>query len=83
MVPVKNIANAFHPRPKTALRSILKVININAAGRRNLLATKYKLECSVIVCPELLMISHSGAIIPNDVKIAGMRYAIKRPGTIL
>ena len=38
-VPVKNITRARQPKLKTALISILNVINTNAAGSKNLLDT--------------------------------------------
>ena len=40
IVPVKNIARAFHPSPKTAFKSMLNVIKTKAAGSKYLLATK-------------------------------------------
>ena len=82
-VPVKNIINAFHPKLKIALRSILNVISTRAAGKRNLLATKYRLLDSTTISPELFNTSHSGAIHPKVVNKAGNIYATKRPGTIL
>jgi hypothetical protein len=39
-VPVKNMISALGPNRKTALRSTLKVIRTNAAGKRYLEATK-------------------------------------------
>ena len=38
-VPVKNMINALEPRLKIAFKSILKVINTNAAGSKNRLET--------------------------------------------
>ena len=71
IVPVKNMTKAFHPRLNTAFRSILKVINTNAAGSKYLLATKYKLVLPSISSPFSLTVVHSGAISPMVVSKAG------------
>jgi len=41
MVPVKNMIKAFHPKLKTAFKSMLKVIKTNAAGNKYLLDTNF------------------------------------------
>jgi hypothetical protein len=49
---------------------MLSVINTRDAGKRYLLATKYKFECS-------------SDINPDELKIAGIKYAINKAGTTL
>jgi len=54
MVPVKNMIRALGPRLNTAFKSMLRVIRTNAAGKRYLLATKYKFEVSSDIIPKEL-----------------------------
>jgi hypothetical protein len=51
--PVKNMIRALDPRLDIALRSMLNVIKIRAAGSKYLLAIKYRLEVSSDIRPIL------------------------------
>jgi len=57
--PVKNIIRALDPKLEMALRSMLKVIKMRAAGSKYLLAIKYKLEISSEIMPLLAKIEGS------------------------
>ncbi|CAI8254995.1 MAG: Uncharacterised protein [Bacteroidetes bacterium MED-G17] len=70
-VPVKNMTNGFQPNLTSPLKSILSVIRNNAAGNRNLVATKYKFDFLRVFVPSSPITCHSVEIKLKLVSIAG------------